>query len=207
MSFYNHVVHFSLKSRFILTLICITFYSMLFGQRVVINTSKGKIEVELYGDKAPITTTNFLQYVQDKVYDGGTFYRAVRKDNQRQGQPYIEVIQGGIDQDSMKRRDPITLERTGTTGIKHENGTISMARSTPNSATSEFFICINDQPSLDFGGNRNPDMQGFAAFGKVTKGMNVVKKIQKGKTTFYPSLGLNQKLVKPVTIHSITIIN
>ena len=177
----------------------------IFSQRVIINTTAGNIEIELYGDKAPVTVANFLQYVKDKVYDGGSFYRVVRPENQKPDQPHIEVIQGGIDSDSLKRRGSIELERTSITGLKHLDGTISMARSTPNSATSEFFICLKPQPSLDFGGKRNPDGQGFAAFGKVTKGMKIVKKIQNGETTVYPALGLNQKLVKPVKILKIRI--
>jgi peptidyl-prolyl cis-trans isomerase A (cyclophilin A) len=182
-------------------------FSQVQAQKVRIYTSAGNIEVELYGDKAPVTTSNFLQYVKDGVYNGGSFYRAVRPNNQRKDQPHIEVIQGGTDADSLKRRAPIELERTSLTGLKHEDGTISMARSTPNSATSEFFICINAQPSLDFGGTRNPDGQGFAAFGKVTKGMKIVKKIQQEKTTLYPALGLNQRLINSVKINKIEIIN
>lgn len=190
----------------LLSLILFSF-SQAQAQKVRIYTSAGNIEVELYGDKAPVTTSNFLQYVKDGVYNGGSFYRAVRPNNQRKDQPHIEVIQGGTDADSLKRRGPIELERTSLTGLKHEDGTISMARSTPNSATSEFFICINAQPSLDFGGTRNPDGQGFAAFGKVTKGMKIVKKIQQEKTTLYPALGLNQRLIKSVKIIKIEIIN
>lgn len=172
----------------------------LVGQKVRITTSVGNIELELYGDKAPISTANFLQYVDDKAYDGASFYRAVRSDNSKPSQPFIEVIQGGLDADSTKRRGPIELERTNLTGVKHLDGTISMARSAPNSASSEIFICINDQPQLDFGGMRNPDGQGFAAFGKVTKGMKIVRKIQHQKTSFYASLGLNQRITKPIKI-------
>ena len=190
----------------VLSLIIFSF-TQVQAQKVRIYTSAGNIEVELYGDKAPLTTSNFLQYVKDGVYNGGSFYRTVRPNNQRKDQPHIEVIQGGTDADSLKRRGPIELERTSLTGLKHEDGTISMARSTPNSATSEFFICINAQPSLDFGGTRNPDGQGFAAFGKVTKGMKIVKKIQQEKTTLYPALGLNQRLIKSVKIIKIEIIN
>lgn len=164
------------------------------AQKVRIYTSAGNIEVELYGDKAPVTTSNFLQYVKDGVYNGGSFYRAVRPNNQRKDQPHIEVIQGGTDADSLKRRGPIELERTSLTGLKHEDGTISMARSTPNSATSEFFICINAQPSLDFGGTRNPDGQGFAAFGKVTKGMKIVKKIQQEKNHVVSGFRIKSKI-------------
>lgn len=182
-------------------------FSQAQTQKVRIYTSAGNIEVELYGDKAPITTANFLQYIKDGVYNGGSFYRAVRPNNQRKDQPHIEVIQGGTDADSLRRRAPIELERTSVTGLKHENGTISMGRTSPNSASSEFFICINDQPSLDFGGTRNPDGQGFAAFGKVINGMKVVKKIQQRKTKLYPALGLNQRLINPVKIIKIEIIN
>jgi peptidyl-prolyl cis-trans isomerase A (cyclophilin A) len=163
--------------------------------------------LELYSDKAPITVANFLQYVKEGAYDGGSFYRVVTKNNQRPDQPHIEVIQGGTDTDSTKRRGPIELERTTKTGLKHVDGTISMARFTPNSGNSEFFICINEQPALDFGGTRNPDGQGFAAFGTVIKGMKIVKKIQGGETTFMPSLGLNQRLKKPIRIKSIKVIN
>ncbi|MFZ1751502.1 MAG: peptidylprolyl isomerase, partial [Saprospiraceae bacterium] len=177
------------------------------GQKISIETNSGNIEIQLFSDKAPNTVANFLQYVEDKVYDGASFYRVVRPNNQRPNQPHIEVIQGGIDADSLKRRPAIELERTSVTGLKHQDGTISMARSTPNSATSEFFICINEQPSLDFGGDRNPDLQGFAAFGKVTKGMKIVKKIQNGKTKLYPALGLNQRLVKEVKILRIRLID
>ena len=94
---------------------------------------------------------------------------------------------------------PIEHEITEKTGIIHENGTISMARLEPGTASSEFFICINDQPELDFGGRRNPDGQGFAAFGKVTSGMNVVKKIQ-----VMPVNGqLLEKIVKIISIKRI----
>ncbi|MGB4959829.1 MAG: peptidylprolyl isomerase [Saprospiraceae bacterium] len=190
-------------SVFIFCFISIT----VIGQKISIETNSGNIEIQLFSDKAPNTVANFLQYVEDKVYDGASFYRVVRPNNQRPNQPHIEVIQGGIDADSLKRRPAIELERTSVTGLKHQDGTISMARSTPNSATSEFFICINEQPSLDFGGDRNPDLQGFAAFGKVTKGMKIVKKIQNGKTKLYPALGLNQRLVKEVKILRIRLID
>jgi peptidyl-prolyl cis-trans isomerase A (cyclophilin A) len=184
----------------LICLISLLFSSVLPAQKITIHTSVGKIKLKLEGDKAPITTANFLQYVKDKVFDGSQFYRVVRPDNQRPDQPHIEVIQGGVDTDTARLRSPITLERTSLTGLKHEDGTISMARFTPNSARSEFFICINAQPSLDFGGTRNPDGQGFAAFGKVIKGMDIVKKIQAGKTKEYPSLGLPQRLIEPIKI-------
>jgi len=100
-------------------------------------------------------------------------------DNQPDNKVKIEVVQAGIKPDRMKDEfPPIKLERTRDSGLKHRDGTISMARDGPDTATSDFFLCIGDQSELDFGGKRNPDGQGFAAFGRVVKGMNVVKKIQ-----------------------------
>jgi peptidyl-prolyl cis-trans isomerase A (cyclophilin A) len=146
---------------------------------VLIVTELGNIEVDLYPKKAPITVQNFLKYVDGGLYNGGVFHRTVKLDNQPGKNVLIEVIQAGINQDRVKESfPPIKLEPTNKTGLRHKNGTISMARDTPNSATSDFFICIGDQPSLDYGGKRNPDGQGFAAFGRVVKGMDVVKKIQ-----------------------------
>ena len=144
----------------------------------LIKTSLGDITVELYPKKAPITVANFLKYVDTHLYDNTSFFRSVTLNNQPNDSIKIEVIQGG-EVDSTKVFAAIPLERTSKTGVRHKNGTISMARDSPDSATCSFFICINDQPSLDYGGKRNKDGQGFAAFGKVTKGMDVVKKIQK----------------------------
>ena len=165
--------------------------------RCLIQTSLGNITVELYPDKAPVTVANFLKYIDARLYDSSSFFRAVTMANQPNNAVKIEVIQGG-DVDSLKQFPPIPMETTGQTGLHHLDGTISMARSTPGSATSSFFICINDQPSLDFGGKRNPDGQGFAAFGKVTSGMDVVKKIQH----LYPEQP--QYFKPPVTIISIS---
>jgi peptidyl-prolyl cis-trans isomerase A (cyclophilin A) len=147
--------------------------------RVLIQTDKGDIDVELDAARAPVTTANFLKYVDGKFYDGGRFHRTVKLDNQPDNKVKIEVVQAGINPDKVKEEfKPIKLERTDRTGLKHTDGTISMARDGPDTATSDFFICIGDQPELDFGGKRNPDGQGFAAFGRVVKGMDVVKKIQ-----------------------------
>lgn len=143
----------------------------------IIKTTMGDITVELYPKKAPITVANFLKYVDARLYDNTTFFRSVTLNNQPKDSVKIEVIQGG-EVDSTKVFEGIPLERTSKTGVLHKNGALSMARDTPDSATCSFFICINDQPSLDYGGKRNKDGQGFAAFGKVTKGMDVVKKIQ-----------------------------
>jgi len=149
----------------------------------LLKTSVGEIRFELYPEKAPKTVANFLKYVDGGHFEGGSFYRVVRMDNQEQNTVKIEVIQGGLlESGTSTKYDPIPLERTSVTGLRHRDGTLSMARSDPDSATSEFFICINDQPSLDFGGKRNPDGQGFAAFGRVIEGMDIVRKIQRMKT-------------------------
>ncbi|MEI8059626.1 MAG: peptidylprolyl isomerase [Ferruginibacter sp.] len=163
----------------------------------LIKSTLGDITIELHQKKAPITVANFLSYVDAHLYNNTSFFRAVTLKNQPDNKIKIEVIQGG-DVDSTKEFAPIPMESTKQTGIVHQNGTMSMARSAPASATCNFFICINDQPSLDYGGKRNPDGQGFAAFGKVIKGMDVVKKIQQ----LYPKQG---QYFKPVVkIISIT---
>jgi peptidyl-prolyl cis-trans isomerase A (cyclophilin A) len=160
-------------------------FSMVFfgfadeNPRVLIKTELGDITVDIYEKNAPITAANFLKYVDNNLFDGATFYRVVTMDNQPNNDVKIEVIQGGLGfRESEKRFPPIEHETTEKTGIKHKDGVISMARNKPGSASSEIFICVNDQPELDFGGKRNPDGQGFAAFGKVIEGMDVVRKIQ-----------------------------
>jgi len=154
---------------------------------VLIRTSMGEIEIEVDSVHAPQTAANFLRYVDLGFYgQAGRFHRTVRPDNQKNEKVKIAVIQGGLEPYKTRDFPPIPLENTKTTGLRHRDGTVSMARTTPNSATSDFFICIGDQPALDFGGKRNPDGQGFAAFGRVVRGTGVVKKIQeapaKGET-------------------------
>jgi peptidyl-prolyl cis-trans isomerase A (cyclophilin A) len=145
---------------------------------VLLHTEAGDLELEIDTVHAPITANNFLRYVDRGFYDGGTFYRTVTMSNQPRNKVKIEVIQGGNQSRENEDLPPIALERTDKTGLKHVDGAISMARDSPDSATSEFFICVGEQPNLDFGGKRNPDGQGFAAFGRVVKGMEVVRKIQ-----------------------------
>ena len=164
--------------------------------KVLIKTELGDITVEIYADKAPITAANFLKYVENKLYDGSVFHRTVTMDNQPKDEIKIEVIQGGqLARD--KEFPAIPLERTSVTGVKHTDGAISMARGGPDTATSSFFFCVGDQPELDFGGQRNKDGQGFAAFGKVVAGMEVVKKIHQSPKE-------NQNLKPPIKIISIT---
>lgn len=165
--------------------------------KVSIHTSLGDIVVELDAHHAPETTKNFLRYVLAGHYKDARFHRTVTLGNQPDNKVKIEVIQGGVSE-AMAKRDfpPIKLERTDKTGLKHLDGTISMARNGPDTATSDFFICIGPQPELDFGGKRNPDGQGFAAFGRVVRGMDVVRKIQK-----QPAQG--QTLDPPIKIENI----
>jgi peptidyl-prolyl cis-trans isomerase A (cyclophilin A) len=163
---------------------------------VIIKTDYGEIVVELFAGKAPVTVSNFLRYVDSMLFRNTSFYRVVRMDNQLRDSIKIEVIQGGRRDKEDMGFPPIRHETTSETGILHQNGVISMARSAPGSATSEFFICIGDQPELDFGGMRNKDGQGFAAFGRVTKGLDVVKKIHSLNAP-------GQYLEKPVRILNI----
>ena len=151
---------------------------------VVFETEKGAIEMEVDGIHAPASAANFLKYVDGGFYDGGSVNRAVRSDNTVRHDVEIQVIQFQID--GARRRGqfpPVALERTSVTGLKHVNGTVSMARSSrPDTATASFSIVIGDQPEMDFGGRRSPDGQGFAAFGRVVRGMDVVKAIQASPT-------------------------
>ena len=164
--------------------------------RCLIKTSLGDITVELYPDKAPLTVMNFMKYVDTHLYDGTHFFRTVRLDNQPDNAVKIEVIQGG-DVLPVHELPPVQHETTRQSGILHKDGTISMARKAPGSATCNFFICIHDQPELDFGGRRNPDGQGFAAFGNVISGMETVRKIHQ-----QPADG--QILFQPVVIISVS---
>ena len=169
---------------------------------VRVETALGSIDIAVDTKRAPITAANFLKYVDGGFYDGGRFHRATRPDNYTPSppdKPAMEIIQGGIA--PARRGDgfpPIPLERTSVTGLKHVAGTVSMAR-TPaaDSARSDFFICLDDQPSLDFGGKRFDDGQGGGAFGRVVKGMDVVRKIQQQPVE-------KQALTPPVTITRIS---
>lgn len=164
---------------------------------ISMGTELGSIQMELYPDRAPITVSNFLRYVDENRYEDFHFYRVVHMENQPDNDVKIEVIQGGLGFDKHPMELPTIIhETTDKTGIRHLNGILSMARLEPGTASSEIFICINDQPELDFGGKRNPDSQGFAAFGKVISGMDVVRKIQLLPET-------NQMLDKVVKVNSI----
>jgi peptidyl-prolyl cis-trans isomerase A (cyclophilin A) len=161
---------------------------------VVVRTTLGDVHVRLETERAPLTTANFLRYVAAGHYRSGRFHRTVRPDTEIRKDVPIEVVQAGPNPARAKQTfPPISLERTSKTGLEHLNGTISMARDGPDTATADFFICIGDQPSLDYGGKRNPDGQGFAAFGRVVSGMEVVRRIQASRAE-------GQRLTPPIEI-------
>lgn len=190
-------------SRFLAACCCLLLGAAACAEPTVrVQTTLGAFELELDAAHAPQTVANFLHYVAAGHYQGGLFHRTVkiRPDNQPDNEIKIEVIQGGV---NPAKADadlaPIALERTQDIGVLHRDGTISMARDGPDTATSDFFICVGDQPELDFGGRRNPDGQGFAAFGRVVRGMDVVRAIQHA-----PADG--QKLTPAVVIESIVLL-
>lgn len=166
-------------------------------------TRAGEIDIAVDPAKAPITAANFIKYVRRHAYVGATFFRTVttHPDNQP-GKPAavkIDVIQAG-NVPGFKADPPIAFEPTSVTGIKHVDGAVSMARDdAPMTATTEFFICIGAQPSLDDGGRRSRDHRGFAAFGRVTRGMDVVR-------TIHASHSVGQTLRPPVKITAVRII-
>ena len=147
---------------------------------VVIETKFGDIKVELYPQQAPATVAAFLQNIDSGYFKDCSFYRILRNDNQVTGSLHSFLIQGGVWQAKPDRKSKFKLiphEPTNKTGILHKRGIISMARNEPGTATSEFFICVEDEPGFDFGGANNNDGQGYAAFGKVVEGMETVDRI------------------------------
>lgn len=165
---------------------------------VVLTTDLGAIEIAIDTVHAPRTAANFLKYIDAGLYDGGRFTRTVRPETETRTDFPIQVVQGGMNPArTAERLPPIAMESTQATTLKHLDGVISMARSGPDTAADQFFICIGDMPSLDFGGGRNADGQGFAAFGRVVAGMDVVRKIQAAAVA--PN---SQNLTPPVRIVS-----
>ncbi len=141
--------------------------------RVILQTAAGAITVELAADRAPITTANFLRYVEAKRFDGATFYRALKL----AASPLAGLVQAGAKNDAARAFPPIAHESTTVTGLSNRDGVISMARYAPGTATSEFFICVGDLRSLDADPTQPGDNEGFAAFGRVVDGLDVVRKI------------------------------
>ena len=147
---------------------------------VIIETVKGAIEIEVYPDKAPLSSADFLKYVDRKYYHGQAFYRAVTPDNDDR-QMGMSIIQGGrLEIEPIG--GPIAHETTKQTGLRNEAGMVSLARKDVGSGSAAFFfINVETNKVLDFGGERHPDRQGFAVFGKVVDGMDVVRQIQQGE--------------------------
>ncbi|MBS2098132.1 peptidylprolyl isomerase [Carboxylicivirga linearis] len=178
-------------------LIVLLFQSCKSDPQIIIKTELGEIVCDIYIKDAPITAGNFLKYVDEGRFEGATFYRVVTMDNQPDNDIKIEVVQGGLYDDVHPNHlPPIEHETTKQTGILHKDGVFSMARNEPGTAQADFFFCIGDQPELDFGGKRNPDGQGFSAFGKVVSGMDVLLKIHERKNE-------EQYLINPVKILAI----
>ena len=166
---------------------------------IKIQTGLGDIEVELYPDQAPKSVAAFLSYIDSGYYKKAAFYRVLNQDNQPTDAFKASLIQGGIWRTNHKlflSLKGIAHETTKQTGILHKNGTISLARQEPGTATTEFFICLGDQPGFDYGGENNPDKQGYAAFGKVVKGMDIVR-------TIYDRPEDDQAFTPPVPIFDI----
>ncbi|MDF2191180.1 peptidylprolyl isomerase [Paraflavitalea sp. CAU 1676] len=163
---------------------------------IEIETKIGDIEVELYPAQAPKTVAAFLAYIEAGYYKDVNFYRVLNADNQPSNAPKAELIQGGLYGTKRPDLPGIPHETTQQTKILHKDGTISLARLEPGTANTEFFICIGDQPGFDFGGENNPDKQGYAAFGRVIKGMDIVRRI-------YNMPEEDQRFDPPVPIYSI----
>lgn len=147
---------------------------------VAIRTGAGDIEIELYPANAPKSVAAFLSYVDSGLYRNGSFYRVLNDDNQSSDAPKSELIQGGIWRTNYRTamsHSGIPHESTKQTHLQHKDGVISLARTAPGTAGTEFFICVGDQPGFDYGGDNNPDGQGYAAFGKVVRGMDIVRNI------------------------------
>jgi len=168
---------------------------------VVLKTELGDIVIEVYTEKAPLTSADFLYYVDNELYNGEGFYRVVRPETDPRGDG-MEVIQGGL-LGLVEVTSTIDHETTQMSGLSHTDGAVSMARDEPGTGSAAFFfISIGDNTSLDYGGSRNPDGQGYAVFGQVVKGMDVVRAIQQreanGPSDNAQTQG--QYLTKPVII-------
>ena len=186
---------------------------------VVLETDLGEIEVRVYPDRAPISANNFLAWVEGGHYEGATFYRVTRPDNTSGPSPH-QVVQGGLLGEIMRRGEPtdeamgpispIAHETTDSTGILNERGTIAYARLEPGTADSEFFFNVADNPALDTGNTtRQPDGQGYATFGRVVRGMEVLEEIQ-GLPTLTDAgseVTRGQMLEQPVVIRRVRVLD
>lgn len=168
--------------------------------RTRVDTPLGAFVIEVNPAVAPVTVANYLAYVDQGLLQHPWVYRIVTRANQTPDTGHkIEVVQWGLNlpDDAQPLLPPIAHETTQQTGLRHRDGTVSMARDQPGTATAEFFICIGDQPELDYGGGRNPDGQGFAAFGQVVQGMDVVRALHRRG-------GADQWLKPPIALGGVT---
>lgn len=173
--------------------------------RGTLDTSWGPISFELADAVAPESCQEFVECILRGEYTGGRFFRAVRSDND-QGHPQIDVVQGHARPENAARS--VRHESTQQTGLRHQEGTLSLPRAEPGSATGAgFFICLRDTPTLDHGGQRNPDGEGFAAFGRITEGMDIVRRLHSTPCrTGGPDPYLDGQLLKePVPITSASV--
>ena len=160
-----------------------------------IKTYFGDIIVELYPEKAPKTVAAFLSYVDSGYYKNTSFYRVLKKEDQSMNIAKTQLIQGGLWQTNFKKQQKIPgipLETTQQTGILHQEGVISLARNEdPNSGNTEFFICMDNEPDYDYGGEASPDKKGYVTFGRVIDGMKYVRQIHEQpdyETNFKPPI-------------------
>jgi cyclophilin family peptidyl-prolyl cis-trans isomerase len=194
----------SRNSAAVLTVIILLSFSA-FGQNLaaadnpqaVINTSMGPVELELYSDKAPVTVENFIDYANSGFYDGTIFHRVISN---------FMIQGGGFTADMQKKPTGEPIQNEASNGLSNTRGTIAMARTNqPHSATAQFFINVQDNQNLDYSGDNNPRGWGYAVFGRVTSGMEVVDKIRSVETTVKPPY--RDVPVEPVLIESIEIIH
>lgn len=185
--------------------------------RIEIDTNMGRLTAEIYEEKAPKTAAYFLRYVDEGFYNGTKIYRSLREDNQGANTAKIDIVEMGYCNsyyDRILRRGlgegeaydetqgfippypKISVETTEETGLKHEDGTLSLGRDNADQVDTNVFICIGNQPNLDYGGARHPDGYGFSAFGKIIEGMDIIKEIH--------SLPLEgQRIIKDITVRTI----
>jgi peptidyl-prolyl cis-trans isomerase A (cyclophilin A) len=167
---------------------------------VKMHTAQGDIVVELYADKAPVTVRNFLHYVDTRKLDGASFYRSSTPAGDKSFS--YGILQGGLGGDPKKLYPPIAHESTAKTGLSHTDGTISMTRYAPGTATANFSICVGDQTYLDADPKDPKANPGYAAFGRVVDGMDVVRKLLGEPRDPTKGVGVmkGEMLARPVTI-------
>lgn len=166
--------------------------------KVALQTSEGAITLELESGRAPLTTANFLRYVDRRRLDGTGFYRASKVPNL----PTEGLIQGGVRADPRRVLPPVAHEPTTLTGLSHVDGTVSMARGAPGSATGDFFITLGAMPYMDADPAQPGDNLGYAAFGHVVDGMDVVRRILAAPVSAAGGAGImkGEMIARPVTI-------